>query len=123
MTFVWLHAIWFATWIAINQDLTPLPAFDPYPYGLLTTTVSLESIFLSTFVLISQNRQSAWADRQAKLDLQINLLTEHEVTKALALLQAVAVRLDIDLAGMDDLPELTQEVAPEKVLEDLGHEE
>jgi uncharacterized membrane protein len=119
MTFLWLHAIWFALWIAVNQELTPLPSFDPFPYGLLTTTVSLEAIFLSTFVLISQNRQSAWTDRQSKLDLQINLLTEHEMTKALKLLQALSERLDVKADGMDDISELTQEVTPEKVLQDL----
>jgi uncharacterized membrane protein len=123
MTFLGLHGVWFATWIAINQDLTPLPAFDPFPYGLLTTAVSLEAIFLSTFVLISQNRQSAWADRQSQLDLQINLLTEHEVTKALKLLQVIAERLDVATDDGDDISELTQEVAPEKVLQDLEQDE
>ena len=57
MSFVVLHAVWFAVWIAANLAL-PRP-FDPFPFGLLTMIVSLEAIFLSTFVLISQNRQTA----------------------------------------------------------------
>src|SRR4051794_37481976 len=56
MWFLYLHAIWFAAWVVINTGLTPLPAFDKYPFNFLTMVVSLEAIFLSTFVLISQNK-------------------------------------------------------------------
>ena len=77
MRFVYLHVIWFTCWIALGVE--------SYPYGLLTMIVSLEAIFLSTFVLISQNRMQAAADERADLDLQINLLSEHEVTRLIKL--------------------------------------
>jgi uncharacterized membrane protein len=80
MPFVYFHAVWSAVWIAINSGVLGFRAFDPFPFGLLTVIVSLEAIFLSTFVLVSQNRQAALADRRADLDLQINLLAEHEIT-------------------------------------------
>jgi len=77
MQFVYLHSMWFVVWIAINLGLlgTSL-AFDKFPFGLLTMIVSLEAIFLSTFVMISQNRQAARADIRAKLDFETNLRSE-----------------------------------------------
>jgi uncharacterized membrane protein len=88
MLFVYLHILWFGSWIVINAGWQRFPAFDPFPYGLLTMIVSLEAIFLSTFVLISQNRLSDEAERRADLDLHIGLLTEHEVTRVLQMLDA-----------------------------------
>ena len=94
MHYVWLHFVWFGAWIAIN---TPWLGwnFDPFPFGLLTMIVSLEAIFLSTFVLISQNRQALLSDKRAKLDLQVNLIAEQEVTKVLALLAEIHSHLGI----------------------------
>ncbi|MBY0504142.1 MAG: DUF1003 domain-containing protein [Bryobacteraceae bacterium] len=74
MPFVYLHIAWFLAWVAINSGRLGLPAFDPFPYGLLTMIVSLEAIFLSALVMITQNRQSDEAERRADLDLQIGLL-------------------------------------------------
>jgi uncharacterized membrane protein len=78
MTFVYLHIAWFASWVAINVGLhlLGLPRFDPFPFGLLTMIVSLEAIFLSTFVLISQNRQSQRTDIRSQLDFENNLRSE-----------------------------------------------
>ncbi|HEX2258602.1 MAG TPA: DUF1003 domain-containing protein [Actinomycetota bacterium] len=78
MTFVYLHVAWFAFWIAINEGLhlLGLPRFDPFPFGLLTMIVSLEAIFLGTFVLISQNRQSQRADIRSQLDFENNVRSE-----------------------------------------------
>ena len=87
MLFVGLHAIWFGTWITLN--LPGMAAFDPYPFGLLTTIVSLEAIFLSTFVLISQNRQSLRADRRATIDLELNAVAEHEITKLIHMVEEI----------------------------------
>jgi uncharacterized membrane protein len=81
MIYVAIHAVWFVVWIAINLRIFGMPAFDPYPFGLLTMIVSLEAIFLATFVLISQNRQAVKADRRAKVDLQVNMIAEREITK------------------------------------------
>ncbi len=74
-----------------------MPAFDPYPFQLLCMLVSLEGVLLSTFVLIKQNRMSLRADRRAHLDLQVNLLTEKEVTKVLQLLERVSARLGMEV--------------------------
>ncbi len=78
MVFVYVHIVWFGVWILLNTGWFGMPPFDPFPYGLLTMVVSLEAIFLATFVLISQNRLSAEAEYRADLDLHIGLLTEHE---------------------------------------------
>jgi uncharacterized membrane protein len=60
MAFVYLHIAWFGIWILANTGLLGTKSFDPFPFGLLTMIVSLEAIFLSTFVLVSQNRQAEW---------------------------------------------------------------
>jgi len=120
MMFVYLHVIWFGAWIVVNAGLVPsLRPFDAYPYGLLTMIVSLEAIFLSTFVLISQNRLSEEADRRADLDLHIGLLTEHEVTRALQMLDAVHRKLGIEVAGDSELAQLEMETRPEDVLAEI----
>jgi uncharacterized membrane protein len=81
MLYVWLHVVWFSAWIIANVSILVFEPFDSYPFGLLTMIVSLEAIFLSTFVLITQNRQAIAADRRAKVDLQVNLIAEREITK------------------------------------------
>src|SRR4051812_34748677 len=91
MPFIFVHAAWFAGWIASNLGwLGPRLVFDPFPFGLLTMIVSLEAIFLATFVLLSQNRQAEVAEQRAELDLQINLLSEYELTRVLKLVDAIA---------------------------------
>jgi uncharacterized membrane protein len=120
MLFVYLHVVWFGAWILINEGLLPpLQPFDPFPYGLLTMIVSLEAIFLSTFVLISQNRLAAEADRRADLDLHIGLLTEHEVTRVLQMLDAVHQKLGIEAEGDSELAQLEMETRPEDVLAEI----
>jgi uncharacterized membrane protein len=94
--FIVAHAIWFAAWIVINV-MRPGP-FDPYPFGLLMLVVSLEAIFLSAAVLMTQNRMQHQADKRAHLDLQVNLLAEQELTAILRMLTAVSQRLGIDPA-------------------------
>ena len=81
MPFLILNATWFAIWIAINTLYLGIPQFDPYPFGLLTMIVSLEAIFLSCFVLISQNRQSVKDRYKADLDYEVNLKAELEVAQ------------------------------------------
>jgi uncharacterized membrane protein len=79
LPFLALHAIWFLVWIGINT-IPGLPAFDPFPFGLLTMCVSLEAIFLSVIVLLSQNRQSAKDRIRADVDYEVNLKAELEVS-------------------------------------------
>jgi uncharacterized membrane protein len=119
MAFAYVHAVWFAVWVIINVGWTPLPRFDPFPFGLLTLIVSLEAIFLSTFVLISQNRQAEISDKRADLDLHVNLLAEHEITRILKLVDALADHFKIDEGKDPELDELKKDVAPEMVLEEI----
>ena len=119
MSFVYAHIAWFSLWIIINVGLVGIPAFDPFPFGLLTMIVSLEAIFLATFVLISQNRLSIEADRRADLDLQIGLLSEHELTHALRMLDAIQTKLGIESTIDGQLFDLEQEVNPEDVLNEM----
>ena len=119
MLFVYLHIPWFGSWIVINAGWQRFPAFDPFPYGLLTMIVSLEAIFLSTFVLISQNRLSDEAERRADLDLHIGLLTEHEVTRVLQMLDAIQETLGIVNHTQSELAQLEIETKPEDVLAEI----
>lgn len=84
--FIAAHAVWFAAWVLFNR--APL-SFDPYPYSLLNVIVSLEAIFLTSFVLMTQNRMTLHADRRAHLDLQVNVLAEQELTAILQMLYAL----------------------------------
>jgi len=119
MQFLWLHVIWFAAWIVLNSGRVGLAPFDPFPYGLLTMTVSLEAIFLATFVLISQNRLSREADFRADLDLHIGLLSEHELTRSLRMLDAIQDKLGIANNADAELAELELDTLPEDVLAEL----
>ena len=80
MSFLYLHIIWFGAWIGINIGwIYPGREFDPYPFGLLTMIVSLEAIFLTTLVMVSQNVQAKRSELRAELDYQVNLKAEKEV--------------------------------------------
>jgi uncharacterized membrane protein len=89
MTFAYLHLAVFGVWVILNVGLLPVPRFDP-SFVKLATFASVEAIFISTFVLLTQNRMAAAADRSADLDLQISLLAEHEVTRLVRLERAEA---------------------------------
>lgn len=119
MVFVYIHIVWFGLWILLNTGHMGVPVFDPFPYGLLTMVVSLEAIFLSTFVLISQNRLSEEAESRANLSLQIGLLTEHEVTRVLQMLDAIQDKLGIGNDEDSELADLEMETKPENVLAEL----
>jgi len=119
MSFVYLHALWFGLWVLLNTGWFGIRPFDPFPYSLLTMIVSLEAIFLSTFVLISQNRSGAEADRRADLALHVGLLTEHEVTRALQMLDAIQERLGVANDPESDLAQLETETKPEDILAEI----
>jgi uncharacterized membrane protein len=119
MVFVYLHVIWFAFWIAANLGWLPIKPFDPFPFGLLTLIVSLEAIFLSTFVLISQNRAGEVADKRADLDLQIDLLAEHKITHLISIVAGIADHLGMDTSAIPELDQLESDVAPKQVLDEI----
>lgn len=79
MPFLLINLLWFASWIAVNTLPLPIHAFDPYPFGLLTMIVSLEAIFLSCFVLISQNRQAEKDHVRSDVEYEVNIKAELEV--------------------------------------------
>src|ERR1700691_3007199 len=100
VTFVFLHVVVYGFWILVNLKLIPgIRAFDPYPFLLLSVVVSIEAIFLSTFVLMKQNRMSRRADQRGHLDLQINLLAEREMTAVLQLLMRISAQLGVRVSG------------------------
>jgi uncharacterized membrane protein len=123
MLFVYLHMLWFGVWVAINLGWLGIKPFDPFPFGLLTMIVSLEAIFLSTFVLISQNRTSLIGDKRADLDLHINLLAEYEITRILTLVDAIAERMGIEEAEDASMEELQQIISPDAILDELVRRE
>src|SRR4030095_7756460 len=119
MIFVYVHIVWFGLWILLNTGHIGVRVFDPFPYGLLTMIVSLEAIFLSTVVLISQNRLSEEIERRADLDLHIGLLTEHELTRVLQMLDAIQRKMGIDDDEGRELADLEMETKPEDVLAEI----
>src|SRR5687768_11632894 len=118
MTFVVIHLVAFAVWVAMNVGWLPGPRFDP-DFVKLATFASVEAIFISTFVLITQNRMAAIAEERAELHLHMSLLAEHEVTHVLSLVRAMAERMGIDDAHNPELAELAREIPPETVLEEI----
>ena len=119
MPFVYLHIGWFIAWVMLNTGHFGIAAFDPFPYGLLTMVVSLEAIFLSALVMITQNRLSDEAERRADLDLQVGLLAEHELTRALKMLDAIQKKLGVEPGDDNELQDLELETMPEDVLAEL----
>jgi uncharacterized membrane protein len=121
MRFVYLHLVIYGAWIACN--LVPgLPHFDP-SFVILAMEASVEAIFLSTFVLISQNRASAANDKRDDLDLHINLLAEHELTRLIEMVSAIAQKLDVRTGAEKELPEITRDIAPEALLVEIEQQQ
>src|SRR4051794_25234136 len=122
MAFVGIHVVAFGLWIVANLGwLPPLPVWDP-SFAVLAMVASVEAIFLSTFVLITQNRMAAAADTRADLDLQISLLAEHEVTKLAVLVSEIADKLGIESSTERDIEEVKTDVVPEVVLDQIEAE-
>lgn len=120
MPFVYLHLLLFGGWLLINTGVLPImKPFDPFPFVMLAMWASVEAIFLSTFVLISQNRQAELADKRADLDLQVNLLAEHEITRLIHMVDGIAARLGVTTGRDAHLEDLKRDVAPERVLEEM----
>lgn len=111
LRFASLHVLWFIIWIGWNSGFVPgATSFDPFPFGLLTMIVSLEAIFLSVFILISQNRSSKIDKLRSEVDLQVNLTSEQEITKILSLLKALSERNGIDLSRDEELVRMLKNI-------------
>jgi uncharacterized membrane protein len=119
MPFVYLHLVFFGMWIAAN--LNWIPGLKPWDtsFAVLAMVASVEAIFLSTFVLITQNRMAAAADKRADLDLQISLLAEHEISKLAVLISAMAKQMGIKTEADAELETIKQDVQPEAILEEI----
>lgn len=118
MTFVWVHVIWFGGWIVLN--IVPgIKHVDPFPFTFLTLVVSLEAIFLSTFILISQNHDTRISEKRNHLDLQINLLSEQQNTKMLTILKQIAAKVGADIIDDSHGQALEEEIQPEKLVEQI----
>lgn len=112
------HVIVFVIWISWNLGFLGLRPFD-HDFILLAITASVEAIFLTILVLIGQKYSNAQADKWAELDLQISLLTEHEVTRSLALITAIAKKMDIEIADDKEIQALAKDIHPDKVLDTM----
>ena len=124
LRFVYIHAALVGGWILVNSGVVPgVTPFDPFPFAMLAMIASVEAIFLSTFVLISQNRMNAMADRRADLDLQVNLLAEHEITRLIHLVDDIARQIGARAGRDSRLDELKKDVKPEVVLEEIARAE
>jgi uncharacterized membrane protein len=119
MPFVYLHLVIYGGWIVTNLSVVPiLPKFDP-TFVALAVSASLEALFLSTFVLMSQNRLSAAEMKRADLDLHVSLLTEHELTKLTEMVEEIAKHFDIKTASHPELAEIKKNIVPEAVLDEI----
>ena len=122
MTFVWVHVVFFGVWILSNV-MPRLPHIDPFPFTFLTLVVSLEAIFLSTFILISQNHDTKISERRNHLDLQINLLSEQENTQMLRILRAIAEKVGADLSRDDQVRAMSEETKPQRLVRQIKERE
>jgi uncharacterized membrane protein len=117
-----VHIVWFGVWIAINTGHGLIRPFDPFPFTLLTTLVSLEAIFLTLFVLASENRLTQDANRRGQLDLQVNLLAEQEMTLVLRMLKEICEHLDLrDTITSQKFRELAKRTDVSELAEQLEH--
>ena len=122
MRFVWMHVAWFSAWVFFNL-MPGMKHIDPFPFTFLTLVVSLEAIFLSTFILISQNHDTQISERRNHLDLQINLLSEQENTKMIEMLTAIAEKVGADVRHDPHLEQLRQQTQPERLAEQIEQRE
>lgn len=120
--FLVLHVVWFLIWIPWNLGLLGFVPFDPFPFGLLTMVVSLEAIFLSIFVLMSQKRESAIAELREELMLQVNLRMEEEVTKTLQLVAGLYTRMGHVMAEDDELGTMLRPLDVNTIEKELTYE-
>ncbi len=105
--FLSLNATWFFVWIVLNTNIIPgLKAFDPFPFGLLTMIVSLEAIFLAIIVLISQNREAKVGELREEIELQLNTMSEGEVTKLIKMTSLLLKKQGINIENDPELKEM-----------------
>jgi uncharacterized membrane protein len=123
MGFLFFNLAVFIVWIVINTNqIEAIPAFDPFPFSLLTTIVSLQAIILAIFVLISQNRNSKVDDLREETHLQINLISEKEITKVMKMIAILLERQGVDLSQDPELKKLLKPISEEEIEKKLQRE-
>lgn len=116
--FIYLHLLIYGGWLFLNSGaITAVKPWDPFPFVMLAMIASVEAIFLSTFVLINQNRMAALNEQRADLDLQVTLLTEHELTRLIHLTDAISRKVGAHHDSPSDLDEIKRDIPPELVIE------
>jgi uncharacterized membrane protein len=120
MGFLIANAVWFVIWVVWNSGVIPgLEPFDPFPFELLTTIVSLEAILLAIFVLISQNREARVTELREETDLQLDILSEKELTKMMRMLKLLLEKEGIDVSEDGELDEMLAPTDVDKIEEVL----
>ncbi len=123
MPFLVINCIWFVVWIAVNLGFVPgVPAFDPFPFGLLTMIVSLEAIILAIIVLISQNRAARIADLREEVTLKVEEIGERETTKLLLLVVRLLENQGVDLTQDQELSTMLEPTDTEQITSELENE-
>lgn len=121
--FALFHVLWFGVWLLINTGNFPaIPVFDPFPFGLLTMIVSLEAIFLSIFVLISQNREAQVNDLREELDFQIDMHAEQEITKLIKMIHEIHGHLGLSKGRDKELEAMKKKLDPAKLEKEIKAE-
>ena len=120
MTFVWIHAVIFILWVVYNTSPWVLVHYDPLPFTLLNFVLSIEAIFLSAFILMSQNQEAKMDKQRSHLDLQINLLTEQGNTQMLKMLRSIADKVGADFEEHPDMQLMEQATQPERLLDQIN---
>src|SRR6202140_5310788 len=121
ISFLMLQVLLVLIWSAINLKVIPgVKPFDPFPFGILALLISSESVFLTIFVLISQNRMTRQADRGSHQDLQVGMLAEQELTTMLQMQQKICQRLGVDVeSAKNDLEVFSDATDVSKLASDL----
>ncbi len=123
ITFLTINIVCFLFWIVVNSGLIEaIPPFDPFPFGLMTTILSIEAILLATIVLISQNRTAKIDDLRAEVNLQINIIAGQEITKVLELQQMLLKKQGIDVSDDAELQQMLEPTTPEEIEKSLEKE-
>ena len=123
ITFLLINGLFFLLWVLANTNqIKVIPAFDPFPFNLLTTFVSLEAIFLAIFVLISQNRSAKVDDLREETHLQVNLIAEKEITKVMKMMAILLERQGVDLSQDPELKKLLKPISEEEIEKRLEKE-
>jgi len=117
--FVWITVILVGGWIAANLMLPRHDRVDPFPFPLLTLVLSVEAIFLSIFILMSQNRAAKVSDKRGHLDLQLNMLTEQENTKMLQMLEDIGRSVGAEFCSGPEVEVLAEATQPEALSQQI----